>query len=406
MKILQINKYHFRNGGTETVYFNTTNLLRKYGHEVIHFSLKNPRNLPSSMANYFIDMPELRRTGLKNKLKYSTSFLYNQESAQNIEKLIIAEKPDIAHIHLLFNGVSLSILPILSKYKIPVIYTVHDYRLLCPASLFLNGNGDICEACRGGKYYNCTLKRCSQGSILNSLMLTVEGYFKDKFFPIGKYVDTFIFVSSFSQKKHISFNKDFQFKSVLLYNFTVKNENIAYVKGDYFLYLGRLSREKGISTLISAAQQLPHVKFKIAGNGPLIKEVQHISKNIEYVGFQSGESLKRLINNSNFVIIPSVCYENNPLAIIEAFALGKPVIGANIGGIPELIINGQNGFLFEPGNISDLKYKIMKALELNNSEYQKFSHDSYLFSCNYLSPELYYEALMKIYNKAIQCKST
>lgn len=403
MKILQINKFHYRHGGSETVYFNTTELLREKGHSVIHFSMQDEKNVDSSESSFFVNMPNLREANLVDKVKNSVSFLYNTQSVNNLEQLILAEKPDIAHIHLLFNGMSVSILPILKKHKIPTVMTVHDYRLICPASLFLDKDGNICEACKGKKYYHCTTKRCSPGNPMNSLMLSMEGYFRDTFFPVYKYVDKFIFVSDFARRKHEQFMPEYEAKAETLFNFTSNKTQITPKYGSYFLYLGRLSREKGISTLLRVAKELPHCQFVIVGDGPLRSVVEEYDgTNLNYLGFKTGDELNKIIEEASWVIVPSEWYENNPLAIIEPFSIGKPVIGANIGGIPELVIESVNGFLFESGNQTDLAYKIKKASILKNDEYNRLSSNAKQFADEQLSPDCHYHELISIYNSIIK----
>ncbi len=403
MKILQINKFHYPHGGSETVYFNTTNLLIKKGHKVIHFSISDGKNLESTESEFFVVMPNLRQASFVDKIKYSSSFLYNRQSANNLEKLILKEKPDIAHIHLLFNGISISILPILRKHRIPVVMTVHDYRLICPASLLLDRNGNLCEACKGQKYYNCTIKKCSLGNPLNSLLLSVEGYLKDTIIPVHKYVDKFIFVSDFARRKHEQFISEYGLKAEKLFNFTFMKTEIASKHGSYFLYLGRLSREKGISVLLQVAKNLPHCQFVIIGDGPLRSLVEEYNgTNLNYLGFKTGDKLNKIIEEASWVIVPSECYENNPLSIIEPFSIGKPVIGANIGGIPELVTEGVNGFLFESGSQTDLEYKINKASILRIEEYNRLSSNAKKFADEQLSPDNHYNELMSIYNSIIK----
>jgi glycosyltransferase involved in cell wall biosynthesis len=403
MKILQINKFHYRHGGSETVYFNTTELLRAKGHNVIHFSMVDDKNLDSTESAYFVNMPNLRQANLVDKIKHSASFLYNTQSAKNLEQLILAEKPDIVHIHLLFNGMSVSILPILKKHKIPTVMTVHDYRLICPASTFLDKNGNICEACKGKNYYHCTIKRCSQGNPINSLMLSIEGYFRDTFFPIYKYIDRFIFVSDFSLRKHEQFIPRYESKSEMLFNFTTKKTKIEHKFGGYFLYLGRLSIEKGIPSLLKVAKDLPHCSFVIAGSGPLRSLVEEYDgTNLNYVGFKTGDELNKIIEEASWIIVPSEWYENNPLAVIEPFSMGKPVIGANIGGISELIKDDFNGFLFESRNLGDLESKIIKAATLGNNDYAKLSINAKQFADLNLSPDYHYDRLISIYNSIIK----
>ena len=253
MKILQIDKYYYIKGGAETVFFNTINLLEEKGHTAIPFCLKSTKNRQSTYEKYFVDYPELSESSTLTKIKKMPAFFYNKESARKLEELILQEKPDIAHIHLLFNGISVSILPILRKHKIPIVMTAHDHRLICPAYAFTNGKQEICEICKENKqYWRCITNKCSKGNLTNSILLSLDTYFRECFYPPIKLIDRFIFVSKFSQNKHFEANHLFAEKSAHLYNFTpiVQDNNVT--KENYFLYFGRISEEKGISTLIKA----------------------------------------------------------------------------------------------------------------------------------------------------------
>lgn len=257
MKILQINKYFFKKGGAETVFFNTIQLLERHGHTVIPFSLKNKKNEPSPYESYFVDYPELSESSLPKKIKNLPAFIYNKEAARKLEKLIQKEKPDVAHIHLMFNSMSVSILPVLKKYNIPIIMSVHDYRLVCPAYTFTDGKRNFCERCKTGNYYNCITHKCSKGSLINSFMLSMDSYFRSKFYSPIDYINRFIFVSKFSMNKHIQVENRFKDRCTYLYNFTPKVKDYSSTKGDYIFFFGRISEEKGILTLLNAIKQVP-----------------------------------------------------------------------------------------------------------------------------------------------------
>ena len=170
MKILQLNKYFYQKGGAETVFFNTISTLENRGHQVIPFALKNKKNKFSEYASYFVDYPELSESNIWTKITNIPAFIYNRQAAKQLERLILDKKPDIAHIHLLFNSLSVSILPVLQKYRIPTVMTVHDYRLICPAYTLTNGKGKICELCKDRHFIHCTLNRCSNGNLTNSML--------------------------------------------------------------------------------------------------------------------------------------------------------------------------------------------------------------------------------------------
>lgn len=403
MKILQIDKYFYLKGGAETVFFNTIDLLKKHGHTVIPFCLNSPKNRESEFDSYFVNYPELSECNLLRRLVHIPDFIYNKEAAQKLEKLIIEQQPDLAHIHLLFNSHSVSILPVLKKYNIPTIMTVHDYRLICPAYTFRDGKGNICEKCLYSKsYYNCILKRCSKNNLGNSTILALDSYFRSVFYKPIDYIDKFIFVSKFSQKKHIEADRHYVDKSALLYNFTPKIFNAKKGRGKYLLYFGRISEEKGINTLVESIKNIQGITLKIVGTGPLYHSLAHPNNpNIELLGFKQGKELEELIQNAMYVIVPSEWYENNPLSIIEAMAMGIPVIGSNIGGIPELINNEKNGFLFETKNVHDLKSKIQKALAITDHQYFELSQNAISFAKANFSEESHYQKLISVYNSVL-----
>lgn len=406
MKILQINKYFYKKGGAETVFFNTIKLLERNGHTVIPFCLKNEKNESSPYESYFVNYPELSETSFFTKLRYTPSFIYNQEAAKKLEKLIIKEKPDIAHIHLLFNSLSVSILPILKKYNIPIVMSVHDYRLVCPAYTFKDGKGSFCEKCATKHYYNCILNKCSKGNFFNSLMLMLDSYFRDKFISPINYIDFFIFVSRFSRDKHIQIEPCFNNKSTYLYNFTPSVENIQKEKGKYILYFGRISEEKGIITLIKAIKDSPSIQLKIIGTGPLLEELRQCNvTNIEFLGFKKGEQLINYIRNALYTIVPSECYENNPMTIIESYTLGTPVIASNIGGIPELIQENKTGFLFKTKSSEDLLNQIKKGLLVSEEQYNNMSELSKTYALQNFSEKAHYNKLIYIYKQLLNKKS-
>ena len=405
MKILQINKYHYVKGGSETVFFNTIDLLEKNGHEVIRFCLKDKKNYPSGDEKYFVDYPEMSDVGFFQKLKNSFSFFYNKDAKRKIEQLIKDKKPDVAHIHLLFNGISVSILPVLKKYNVPVVMSVHDYRLICPAYIFLDGDNQVCERCHKGAYLNCVRHKCHNKSRFTSMMLTLDMYFRNIFVPVSKYVNHFVFVSQFTYSKHLSYKNVFLEKGSVLPNFIDNipaDSNKSYPKEKYYLYYGRLSREKGLLTLIDACKKL-NVKLKIVGKGPLFENIDEIKNpNIELLGFKSGNELYELVRNAYFVVVPSEWYETFGLTVIESMFLGTPVIGAKIGAIPELITDNQNGFLFEAGNENDLLQSIKMADSLSLEDYTKMSLTGKEFSQSYTNSSAYYENLINIYMKVIK----
>lgn len=408
MKVLYINNVHYRRGGADAVYLNTADLLEQHGNEVVFFNMKKNKNIPCKDEKYWVSSIDSRPKGLKSTLLELRNFFYNPEAAEKIEELILAEKPDIAHIHLFWGcGISPSITKVLKKYHIPLVQSVHDYRMICPISLLMDRKGRVCERCQGKQFYKAGIYACSHHGRIRSIIMASEMYYHNYHFYPTDVVDGFIFVSQFAHDKHVQYMPKMKgANTTVLYNFALSDgcftrENIV----PYYLYYGRLSHEKGIKTLIEACKDNPNIQLKVVGTGPLDKELSDEygnNKKIEFLGYHSGESLKKIVRNAQFVVVPSEWYENNPMTIVEAYSMGTPVIGAQIGGIPEIVIEGKTGFRFEPGNKKDLQKAISKAVAMGTSEYEKMRKTSYLFYQDNFSPEKHYEKLMAFYKHTLE----
>ena len=408
MKVLLINNCHYRRGGADVVYLNTGRLLSKMGHEVIYFSTNSAKNEANKYSDYFIDDIDALKLSFTEQFFSTPRKLYSFKAKRNLERLILNYKPDLVHLHLYKGGLTASILPVLRKNKIPVVITLHDYSLLCPRNIMLDGNGEICEKCLYSHTINCVLNRCNRKNFFYSTVNFIEYEINNKIFKPQKYFDRIICVCKFNYEKHLKKPK-LKDKLVQIYNFFPEiNEIIPdHEKGEYFLYYGRLSNEKGIKTLINAWKKLDNrYILKIAGDGNLYKELEsdihsYRKKNIELLGYKKGEELVELIKKASFIIVPSECYENNPMTIIEAYSMGKPVIGSNVGGIPEILDDGKTGFLFEMMNIDHLISTIERAFSLESNEYELLSKTARQFADEHFSEESHYLQLLKVYSEAI-----
>lgn len=408
MKILLINNFHYRRGGSEAVYFNTADLLRKKGHEVVFFSTVDPLNTSCGQEEYFIrqnkDMPAFHG---------ALNYFYNTDAKHSLARLVEREKPDIAHVHLFWGGISPSIFGVLKKHGIPLVHTVHDYRIVCPAYAFLLPCGEICEKCQGRKFYQCAKNKCAKGSRVQSMLMSAEMYFRNRFYNPVKNIDGFIFVSEFSRKKHQQYMRGItERNSIVLYN-TVPDFVAPAVVGDgdekYFLYFGRLSHEKGLRTLMKAFMQMPDLKLRVVGTGPEEASLKQFvenagADNIRFWGYKTGGELQAAIANASFVIVPSEWYENNPMAIVESYALGTPVIGSAVGGIPEIIENGKTGFTFSPKDVAGLCTAIRNAIGLPEDEYLCMRSHARRFADKHFEQEVHYARLAKFYEKILNAK--
>jgi len=359
MRVLLINKFHYLKGGSERVYFDTKKVLEQNGHEVVCFSMNDERNLPSAQAEYFVDNVDFGASGdWWNKVK---RYFYYPEAARKLEQLIVKEKPDVAHLHNIYHQLTPSILKPLRKHNIPVVMTLHDYQLICP-NYQLFRRGRVCEHCRKHRYYHCALHGCVQNSFLPSVLAGLELFFNWVFSFYVRGVDLFISPSVFLKEKFVNWGVK---KRIEVINNFVDLEKFQanFSVGAYLVCVGRLSREKGIMTLLRAIRKLPQIRLKLVGDGPM-KEIikNYISKkqvrNVEFVGKKSGAELFDLIRGSSFVVVPSEWYENYPMVVLEAMALGKPVLASNLGGLKEMVEENKTGWFFEAGNIKDLRLKI------------------------------------------------
>lgn len=406
MKILLINNFHYRKGGSEAVYFNMARTFAQQGHQVIFFSCTAPQNEACDNSEYFVT-PNNSLPLIKGAIHY----IYNREAQKSLERLIQKERPDIAHIHLFWGGLSTSILDTLKKHGVPVVHTAHDYRMVCPAYTFRRADGTICEECKGGKYYNCTRHRCSRNSLIHSLLMTAEMYLRNYWHKALRKIDGIVFVSRFASEKHLDFMPQLAAtKSIVSYNTVspLEEKFISAQRGEYYLFFGRLSYEKGIKTLIEAFTELKGPKLKIVGTGPEEEALkryvseQGAEQSIEFVGYRKGDELKELIRDASFVVVPSEWYENNPMTIIEAYTAGVPVIGARIGGIPEIVLEGETGYLFWSGNVSDLKEAICKAESVSAEQYNSMSQAARKFAADNFSEETSYNNIINLYNSILK----
>lgn len=409
MKVLLIDVYNYNKGGAETVCFNTGKLLEEHGHQVIYFTLKWEANNTSPYSKYFPESKETRKGPFK-QVKNMVNYFYHFEAAKKMEQLIKNERPDIAHIHLMWGQITPSIFPVLKKNHIPITLTVHDYRMVCPAYLFRDGHGKICESCKGKNFYNCFTHTCCKGSKLFSAVMAAEMYFRDWFFNPAKFIDGFMYVSNFSRDKHEQYMPALKKKTnITLYNFSceIAESPKTVSENKYYLFYGRLSDEKGVATLLRAFRDIPQCHLKIVGTGPKEQElkdfVQSVSmQNIEFLGFKRGQELKDLVKNAYFVIVPSECYENNPMSIIESYSYGTPIIGSRIGGIPEIVVEGKTGYQFVCGDSVDLQRKVEVADNLLVQEYTHLSAGALEFAHNNLSIDSYYPKLIAFYQQFLK----
>lgn len=369
MKILLINKFHYERDGGTRAYFDTAEILKNHGHEVAFFSMRHESNLPTPWSKYFVDQVDYNRQGLSlsQKIKAAANLIYNFEAARRLEVLLKEFKPDLAHLHVIYHQLSPAIIHTLRKYEIPMVMTLHDYKFICP-NYNLYAHGQIWEKSRPAKYYKVFLEKAVKDSYAKSLVCALEAYIH-KFLKVYEQVDLFISPSRFLIDKY----KEFGFKNDIVYlpNALIKDKekkNTAAAAEKYILYFGRLSREKGIHILVKAYAALrTELKLYILGSGPMEKDLRILAEEsgldgkINFMGHRTGQELDNFIHGAEFIVAPSLWFENAPYSVIEAMAQGKVVIASSLGGLKEIIQSGQNGFLYKAGDAKEL-VKVMNYI--------------------------------------------
>ncbi len=406
MRILMVQTFFYYRGGDSTYMLNLSRLLEEKGHEVIHFAMRHPQNLPSPYEKYFaseIDFPALLgERSPRAALKVLTRSIYSGEARRKIGILIADTKPDIAHFHNVHGHLTTSIMQPLCRRGVPIVWTLHDYRQICPNTSFLNGR-EICEKCIPNRFYQAVLNRCKKGNLAASVVAMLSMYY-ERLSRVPQRVKHFITPSRFLRDKLVEAGFDAG-KITSIPNFVDLD---AYRSGDekgYFLYFGRLSFEKGVDTLIRAVPEIGGGELWIVGDGPEREELESLAAGpcagrIRFTGYKTGDELKRILAGSQFVVLPSRCYENLPFSVMEAFASGKPVVATYIGGIPEMVDDGENGYLFPLGDVHALADRLERLLgdPGRRSEFGRRGREK---AERLYNRDGHYERIMEVYGRAL-----
>ena len=357
-----VNKFLHPNGGSETYIFKLGDYLKEIGHEVEYFGMEHEGRIVSNSAEQYTGNVDFHTTSKLKQLTYPLKTVYSSEAKKKIGIVLNSFQPDVVHLNNFNYQLTPSIIYAVKEYekksnkRVKILYTAHDYQLICPNHMMRDTDGNICEDCIQNGYLSCVKKACIHSSKAKSLIGTAEASLY-RALKTYKYLDCVICPSSFMKSK-LDTSPYLNGKTVTLHNFIDSVEKKDAEKKGYVLYFGRYSEEKGIDTLLKAKD----IPFVFAGSGELEKEIDS-SANIENVGFKSGEELEELIRGAICSVYPSTWYENCPFSVMESIMYGTPVVGADIGGIPELIDDGKTGLLFESGNVNALERAINKIRE-------------------------------------------
>ena len=425
MKILLVNKFHYRKGGAETYYLTVGSELERMGHEVAYFSMKHPNNLPCKWDRYFVTQREYN--DVKNPLSAARdgiALIYSPEAKRNFQALCEEFRPDVVHLNNVHRQITLSILdaPYLKEHHVPVFYTAHDYVTICPGYLMLDGEGRVCDVClEDGKYRHCIENRCVKGSRAKSALAALEASF-NRSHHSNERIDRVIAPSSFMRSKLIEGGWP-EGKVVALQNFADDAilARASGVAGDvtdrespYLLFFGRLSAEKGVDVLLrafdAAAPSLPRdMRLIVVGDGPDAAEFRELAASldsaprIEFAGYQTGDALQTYVERASLAIASSRWRENMPYSIVEAFAAGTPVVGTRIGGIPELVADGVTGFACEPGDVATMADAMVRGAEafLDAPVYVRMQESCRAYVRENCSRDKFMDQLVELYEEAV-----
>jgi len=406
MNILVSNWTWYPSGGDWTYIDNLNRLYMEHGHQVVPFAMQDERNFFSDYSSYFIEKIDYKRLNSRNRLtngfQVLTKSMYSWEAKKNLEKLLDEVRIDLAHLHLIHHYITPSILKVLKKRGIPVIWTLHDYTPICPQSTFIS-NDKVCEKCKGGRFYQCAINKCKKRSFMASSVAALGNYL-DHYLDCYADVAYFICPSKFSYEKYKS-HGFFCDKLVQLYHgYTIDGpllEAKATVPGKkHILYVGRLEKIKGVLTLLKAMKMLPDIHLDLIGDGAYEEElktytIQNNLANVSFLGKKDKKEVWSSIQQAAFLVCPSEWYEVLGFTIVEGMLLGKPVIGAAIGAIPETVIDGYSGFLFEPGNVETLAGKI-KALYEDEKLIAEMGENARCHATALFNPQKHFEGLQQL----------
>ncbi|HNQ50287.1 MAG TPA: glycosyltransferase family 4 protein [Candidatus Omnitrophota bacterium] len=400
MKILMANKYFYLKGGSEYAFFDTVSLLNRHGHKTMFFSMIHPRNQKNEYDRYFVSNVDYERLGPAGRIAASMRIIYSFEARRKMAALLDQERPDVAHLHNIYHQISPAIIHSLKKMRVPIVMTLHDFKMVCPGYK-LSLDGRQCGQCGQGRYHRCFVNACVKDSKAKSLIAAVEMYVHHNIMKIYDSVDVFIAPSVFL--RDTLQNMGFRRKLVYLPNFIDVNAFTPHYGGDEdsVVYFGRLAAGKGLDTLIDAMFMLPKIKLKIIGEGEeqeqLMSRILSMRmKNVEFKGYLSGNALHDQIKRARCVVLPARQAENNPRSIIEAFALGKPVIATQAGGIAEMVKDRQTGLVCGSGDAMDLARKIALLMD-NTALTHALGMNARKLAEGKYSAESHYQKLMDIY---------
>lgn len=405
MRILLVHNNFDVQGGAEVFYHDVGRVLEEHDHDVAYFSAAGTGE-SEQWGHFFPNVANYNEGGAVRKLLSFPSMVYSRKSQQSITKLIEEFKPDVVHAFATYVKLTPSVLAAAKSMGVPVVMSCNDYKHICP-NYKLYHSGRICEECKGGKFYRAAVNRCCHGSATYSVASSLEAYFHGSIDVYKKNVDLFLFASEFMARKTEEFWGADSFRWGRLRNpFDFHKHDVGASVGSYGLYFGRLIDEKGVDRLLEAAAMARDVQIRVVGEGPETERLKRMVtenklENVQMLGPMWGSDLSDVLGNCRFVVVPSIWHENFPYVIFQAFAAGKPVLGAERGGIPELVEEGTRGWVYDVDDIKVLSDKLKKISKLDDAEIQQMGENAKQYIVDNFGDETIHIELMSAYERVL-----
>lgn len=402
--LLAINSYFYRRGGSESLLMEHDALFRANGWDTAVFCMRHPDNLESPWERYFVDELEFGKDyPIAQRLKMATKVIYSFEARSKLGHLLDEFRPSVAHAHNIYHHISPSVLSLLRDRGVPTVLTAHDLKLACPAYKMFNRHG-VCERCKNGNFLHVVHNRCVHGSLAASSLVAVESALHKMLGLYRNNLERIVVPSRFYLEKLRQWGWNAR-QMVFIPNY-VKSESFdpKYAAGSYFLFFGRLSREKGVHTLIEAAR-IANVPLRIVGSGPQEAEIAELASrigNVQLLGRLGGQALWDAVRGARAVVLPSEWFENAPMSILEAYSSGKPVIGARIGGIPEMVVEGLTGLLFESGDADGLACCLTQLADASDDKVAQMGRAAREHVTTHFTQERYLDEMLSLYDSVIR----
>jgi glycosyltransferase involved in cell wall biosynthesis len=398
--LLSINNYYYPRGGAEVVFFRHNGMLHDAGWEVVPFAMNHRMNVGGERSEFVNEIEYGRETdGVATKIRKGLKAVYSFEARNKLARLIDRAGPDLCHAHNVYHHLSPSVLGLVRKRGIPLVMTLHDLKIACPAYSMLTHDG-ICERCKDGRLYQVVTHRCMKGSLALSALVMLESYLHLMLGSYMRNVDRFLVPSLFYLRKLAEWGFPAErFEHVP--NFVAAESfEACYEPGARFVYFGRLSPEKGVATLIRAAAEA-QVGIDVIGTGPAERELRTLAadRDVRFLGYLTGTKLNAAVCSARAVVVPSEWYENAPLAVLEGAALGKPLVVSRIGGLPELVVDGESGWSFEAGSVAELAAVLRRVAALPDAAVAAAGMAARRRIEDEFSPARYLERIRAVYGR-------